>query len=379
MLEIVLLSFVSAWLVTLFLLRRYFAAVAKSADRARVHASEPQRFHVGVTPRVGGIAVMLGFCCGLLLADRGNWAPSGWFVMLVLTLFPTWLVGVWEDLRPHLGAWLRLGATLVAAVLAVLLLDVRLTRLDIPVVDEWLAAWPWFGIALTLLALTGLPHAMNIIDGFNGLAGMVALLILSGMAYVAFKQGDSALLAICITLGAATVGFFLWNFPRGLIFAGDGGAYLWGAAIGIVAILLVQRNPQVSPWFPLMLCIYPVWETLFSIYRKAVLRHASPMRPDGLHFHMLVYKRLVRWMIGSKDVRHIVNRNSLTAPYLWGIVLMSVIPAVIFWNNSSALAAGCGLFVLFYLWVYRRMVLFRAPKMFILHRHRKQNEPPHNS
>lgn len=376
MLEIALLSFISAWLITLFLIRRYFAAVATASRDGDVRIGEPQRFHVGVTPRVGGLAVMVGFCLGLLLADSGNWAPTGWFLSLFLTLLPAWLVGVWEDFRPHLNSWLRLAVTLIAAMLAVILLDVRLTRLDIPIIDGWLVSSPWLAVALTLLALTGLPHAMNIIDGFNGLAGMVALLILSSMAYIAFKQGDSALLAVCVTLGAATVGFFLWNFPRGLIFAGDGGAYLWGGAICIVAVLLVQRNPQVSPWFPMMLCIYPVWETLFSIYRKSVLRHTSPMRPDGLHFHMLVYKRLVRWMIGSRDVRHIVNRNSLTAPYLWGIVLMSVIPAVIFWNNSSVLAGGCGLFVLFYLWVYRRMVRFRVPKMFILHRRRQQDDSP---
>lgn len=372
MLEIALLSFVSAWLITLLLIRRYYA-VSTAASGGNERNIEPQRFHIGITPRIGGLAVMAGFFLGLLLADQGRWAPAGWFFSLLLVLMPSWLVGVWEDLRPHLSSWLRLAVTLIAALLAVMLLDVRLTRLDIPVIDEWLASWPWLAVALTLLALTGLPHAMNIIDGFNGLAGMVAVLILSSIAYVAFKQGDSALLAVCVTLGAATVGFFLWNFPKGLIFAGDGGAYLWGGTICIVSILLVQRNPQVSPWFPMMLCIYPVWETLFSIYRKSVLRHTSPMRPDGLHFHMLVYKRLVRWMIGSKDARNVVNRNSLTAPYLWGIVLMSVVPAVMFWNNSSALAAGCGLFVLFYLWIYRRMVRFRAPKLFILHRHHRQN------
>lgn len=367
MLGIALLSFVFAWLITLLLLRWHFS----SAGSDRPGAVEPQQFHVGRTPRIGGVAVMLGLCAGLLLADHRGWAPSGWFMMLVMALLPTWLIGVREDFRPLHSIRLRLAVTLLGALLAVFLLDVRLIRLDVPLVDDILLDWPWAGVLLTLLALTGMPHAMNIIDGFNGLAGMVATLILSAMAYVAFKQGDSAVLAVCITLGAATVGFFFWNFPRGLIFAGDGGAYLWGAAIGIVAILLVQRNPDVSPWFPMMLCIYPVWETLFSIYRKAVLRHSSPMRPDGLHFHMLVYKRLVRWMIGSKDVRHIVNRNSLTAPYLWGMVLMSVIPALAFWNNSVLLAAGCGIFILFYLWVYRKLVRFKAPKFLILHRYRR--------
>ena len=71
-----------------------------------------------------------------------------------------------------------------------------------------------------------------------------------------------------ICLAGATAGFLVWNYPRGLIFAGDGGAYLWGVVIAMASVLLVQRHALVSPWFPMLLLIYPVWETLFSIYRK---------------------------------------------------------------------------------------------------------------
>ena len=56
---------------------------------------------------------------------------------------------------------------------------------------------------------------------------------------------------------------------------------------------LVQRNAEVSPWFPMLLLIYPVWETIFSIYRKAV-RGVSPGVADALHFHQLIYRRIVR-------------------------------------------------------------------------------------
>jgi UDP-N-acetylmuramyl pentapeptide phosphotransferase/UDP-N-acetylglucosamine-1-phosphate transferase len=65
-----------------------------------------------------------------------------------------------------------------------------------------------------------------------------------------------------------------------LIFARDGGAYLWGVVIAMASILLVQQLSQASPWFPMLLLSYPVLETAFSIYRK-VVRGPSPRMADA--------------------------------------------------------------------------------------------------
>lgn len=110
---------------------------------------------------------------------------------------------------------------------------------------------------------------------------------------MALQVGDRALAALLLSTAAATGGVLFWNYPRGMLFAGDGGAYIWGVAIALASVALVQRNPLVSPWFPLLLLIYPVWETVFSIYRKTV-RGISPGVADALHFHQLIYRRIVR-------------------------------------------------------------------------------------
>jgi UDP-N-acetylmuramyl pentapeptide phosphotransferase/UDP-N-acetylglucosamine-1-phosphate transferase len=93
---------------------------------------------------------------------------------------------------------------------------------------------------------------------------------------VAFQVGDTADRALALAGIGAVLGFFLWNFPAGLIFLGDGGAYFLGFYVAEVSILLLVRNPEVSPLFPLLVCIYPVFETLFSIYRR---RSCAPCRP----------------------------------------------------------------------------------------------------
>jgi UDP-N-acetylmuramyl pentapeptide phosphotransferase/UDP-N-acetylglucosamine-1-phosphate transferase len=118
----------------------------------------------------------------------------------------------------------------------------------------------------------------------------------------------------------------------------------------------------VSAWFPLLLCIYPVFETLFSIYRKRWLRGRSPGMPDGVHLHMLVYKRLVRWAIGSNLARHKTQRNAMTSPYLWVLSSLAVIPAVLFWQYEYVLMGFVFLFSVVYLALYRTLVRFASPR-----------------
>src|SRR5258707_10042434 len=102
--------------------------------------------------------------------------------------------------------------------------------------------------------------------------------------------------------------FMAWNYPKGKIFLGDGGAYLLGFWLAELAVLLVARNPDVSPWFPLLLLVYPIFETLFSIYRRCFLHGRSSGDADALHFHQLIYKRLARIDVGSKDPAEITRR-----------------------------------------------------------------------
>nr|WP_283773169.1 hypothetical protein [Craterilacuibacter sp. RT1T] len=185
-------------------------------------------------------------------------------------------------------------------------------------------------------------------------------------AIVSLAVGDMPLLALSLAMVGSMLGFLVWNFPRGLIFAGDAGAYLAGFILAELAVLLVARHlGVVSPWFPLLLLIYPVFETLFSIWRRKWRKSAAGL-PDSLHFHQMVYKRLVRWMVGSKEAKHLTRRNSQTAPYLWGGALCSIMPALLFWRVQWALQLCTILFVIAYVWAYRRLVRFRVPKKLVL-------------
>lgn len=333
----------------------------------RYGAGKPQRFHWGEVPRLGGVALLAGLCAGWLFGaaqtlggDPGSLRLGTEILRWLVALLPAVLCGIFEDMTQRLKVVWRLAMTLASGVLALWLLGLNVPRLGLPWVDALLLSAPWLGMGIVLLAVAGLPHAFNIIDGYNGLAGMVALVISLALAHVCLQVGDRHLAAIVVCLAGATAGFLIWNYPRGLLFAGDGGAYLWGGVVALASLALVQRHPQVSPWFPALLLIYPVWETVFSIYRK-LARGESPGMADALHFHQLIYRRIVRSVLLEDEARRMLRRNNRTAPYLWAFTMLSVVPAVLFWNNTPVLLAVCLLFCVTYVAAYVAIVRFQVP------------------
>ena len=357
------ISFGLALLVTIFCIR------GARGHAASYDASKPQRFHRGDIPRLGGVGILAGVSAGWIgaaLADAVgdpvnasvNWKFAGSWMLIVL---PAVLGGVYEDATQRLSVRYRLMLTTLSASIGCALLGLSLTRLGVPGVDDVLRQLPWIGIVLAIIAICGLPHAFNIIDGYNGLAGTVALLVSVALVHVALQLGDRQLAAMVVCLVGATAGFLFWNYPRGLIFAGDGGAYLWGVVIAVASILLVQRHDAVSPWFPMLLLIYPVWETMFSIYRK-LARGSSPGVADALHFHQLIYRRIVRGVFHDDESRRMLMRNNRTSPYLWGFTLMTVVPAVLFWRNTAVLMLLCLLFVVTYVGFYIAIIRFKVPR-----------------
>jgi UDP-N-acetylmuramyl pentapeptide phosphotransferase/UDP-N-acetylglucosamine-1-phosphate transferase len=277
---------------------------------------------------------------------------------------PAFIAGVAEDVLKTMSPRRRLFFIAISAALAAWLVGGLITRTDIPGLDE-VVSFSLGAVLVTVFVVAGIANAVNIIDGFNGLASMCVVMMLIALAYVGFAVGDRMIALLALAGVGAVLGFFVLNFPAGLIFLGDGGAYFLGFYLSELAILLLQRNPEVSPMFPLLLCIYPVFETLFSIYRRKVLRGRPVGMPDGAHLHSLIYRRFLRWAAGERTARELTRRNSMTSPYLWMLCMVSVIPAVLWWDSTPILALFIVLFGLIYVTLYWRIVRFRAPRWLV--------------
>jgi UDP-N-acetylmuramyl pentapeptide phosphotransferase/UDP-N-acetylglucosamine-1-phosphate transferase len=114
--------------------------------------------------------------------------------------------------------------------------------------------------------------------------------------------------------------------------------------------------------FSLLLCSYPIFETIFTIYRRKFVRGTATAMPDGIHLHTLIHRRVVRWLLDATGERRLTARNSMTAPYLWLLCLIAVVPAVLWWNNTAALTGFLLLFVVAYVLLYRSIVRFKTPR-----------------
>ena len=323
--------------------------------------SGPQKFHARAVPRVGGLGIFGGMLAGIAILFWTDTLLLQTASVLLVCSLPAVLAGLVEDFTKRVSPAQRLIATAVSAALAFWLLGAQVARSDIPGLDT-LLAYQAGAFIVTLVAVAGIANSVNIIDGFNGLASMCVVIMLAGIAYVAFQVGDPEVGVLALIGIGAVLGFFVWNFPAGLIFLGDGGAYFLGFFVAEVSILLLVRNPAVSPLFPLLVCIYPIVETLFSIYRRRYLRDLPTSQPDGIHLHSLIYRRLLRWTLGDRSAKALIRRNSMTSPFLWALSMLSLVPAVLFWDSSAVMAVSLLVFALGYVALYWSIVRFRSPR-----------------
>jgi UDP-N-acetylmuramyl pentapeptide phosphotransferase/UDP-N-acetylglucosamine-1-phosphate transferase len=321
----------------------------------------PQKFHATPVPRIGGLGIYLAALGGVMAIAWRDQTLGLQAATLIACGLPAFGAGIVEDFTKDVSPRRRLFFTAVSAALAVVLATAVIQRTDIPGLD-WVVSFPIGAALVTIFVVAGVANAVNIIDGFNGLASMCVVMMLVALAYVAFQVGDRLVMLMALVGVGAVLGFFVWNFPAGLIFLGDGGAYFLGFYVAELAILLLHRNPTVSPLFPLLLCFYPVFETLFSIYRRRFLRGRPIGMPDAAHLHSLIYRRFVRWAAGDVTAREVTRRNSMTSPYLWLLCMLSVVPAVLWWDSTAALAFFIVLFGVSYIGLYFRIVRFRAPR-----------------
>lgn len=336
---------------------------------------KPQASHARATPRVGGIAVVAGSLAGLLVLGPSNMTLTWLWPVLFIAAMPVFVSGLLEDITKEVGAAKRLLAAFASAAIAWWLLG-GVTRVGIVGIDWLLAFWP-ISMLVTVVAVGGCTHALNIVDGMNGLAGMVALLMAVSIGLVAFQVQDIPIFLIAAALASATLGFLVWNFPFGRVFLGDGGAYFLGFMLAELAVQLVVRNPGVSPFYALAAVFYPVFETLFSIWRRRFKRGTPVDQPDALHLHQLVFRRLVR-VTFSRDRRHAVPAlcNALASPYLWVLTLIGLVPATIWYDDVYVLCLSMGVFAAVYIWIYSRLVSWRRPAWLLLPSLGRRASPP---
>jgi UDP-GlcNAc:undecaprenyl-phosphate GlcNAc-1-phosphate transferase len=126
-------------------------------------------------------------------------------------------------------------------------------------------------------------NLINLIDGADGLAGGICLMLMALLAYVGHQSGSFELLAA--GMAGALLGFLWFNFPPARIYLGDGGAYFLGFLIGLLAILSSHKGTVFAALAaPLFVLALPIVDTALAILRRG-LRGLPIFRPDRRHIH----------------------------------------------------------------------------------------------
>lgn len=308
-----------------------------------------QKLHQVAVPRIGGLPIFLAVAAGVAWMWFRDHPLFEVNLLLLVCGLPVFMIGFAEDITKKISVKLRLQATFLGGFLACAALGAVITSVSLAPVDKLLAFAPvaW---CFTAFAMSGYSNAINLIDGLNGLAsGVVCILALGlGLLGLQHQAMDMALYSLLLT--AAVLGFWVFNFPVGRLFLGDGGAYFLGFALAVLAVLLQANYNEVNAWAVLSVLAYPVIEVLYSILRRKLV-NADPGQPDRSHFHQY-FQRSLQIMARKRGGALGICVNSQASPFLWLFTAVSVAMALYF-DSLGTPAMGFALTTLLYVVSYQ--------------------------
>jgi len=238
---------------------------------------DDRKVHNRVMPRLGGLAIYLGFTLAVLLTQP--LINSVWGLLLGGTLIM--LLGVVDDIR-GLSPRVKLAGQ-VAAALILVAFDIQVSFLTNPF--QGMLFLESLAIPVTLLWIIGITNAVNLIDGLDGLAAGTAGIAAVTIAVVTILEGHTAVSALALILGASLVGFLRYNFHPAQIFMGDSGSMFLGFNLAALAIMgLTKGATVISLFIPVVILGIPIMDTLFAIVRRFF--NGKPIfQPDKQHLH----------------------------------------------------------------------------------------------
>ncbi len=217
----------------------------------------PHKLQAQPVPYLGGVGVSVAVAAAVVTSSPRILLPLG----LALAL------GVADDVHSRSPGFRIAGAVVVGATAG------------------WAVPMPMpLGGIATAVAVVGLLNALNLLDGLDGLAAGVALMAAVGFAAIGGDARGPAL-----ALAGALTGFLAFNRPPARIYLGDGGAYLTGTALALLAALLLDSDRGVSTWaaVPLLVAV-PVLDTAVALVRRFRARRPLVAGDRGHVYDQLV-------------------------------------------------------------------------------------------
>ena len=242
---------------------------------------DDRRMHKKPVPRLGGLAIFLGFMVSILLFVRIDHQTQGILLGAAIIV----VLGVVDDMTP-LRARFKFLVQIIAALVAVYH-GVVIQALSNPNLFSDEAYWSlgWLKVPVTVLWIVGVTNAVNLIDGLDGLASGVSTISALTMLVIAVAVSEGQVAIVMAALAGACLGFMPYNRNPAKMFMGDTGSTFLGYILATYSIQgLFKYYAVISFAVPFLVLGLPIFDTAFAIIRR-VARGQSPMMPDRGHVH----------------------------------------------------------------------------------------------
>lgn len=319
-----------------------------------------QRMHDTPVPRIGGLAIFTSMVFIALYGANTMASWSQFYSGMIASLFFVFIGGFTEDLAKNITPMIRVVFLISAVIFATFVVHTMflVRNVDHETINQILK-YDIFAFAVTCFAVVGISNAYNMIDGYNGLASTTAMINSLCLMYLSYRIGDMNSVMYSGILFAAILGFWVFNYPLGKVFLGDGGSYVIGFMISLISIDLVGSNVgKISPFAVLLLVIYPFTEAVFTIIRRKFIHKTKATQPDILHLHQLVFSRCFHNQIP------LLKRNARVMPILLLMTLPPSICTLFIFNSTSMVLLVMFIYVIYYVYIYVQLIRFRTPLVF---------------
>ncbi len=240
-----------------------------------------RRINTVPMPRMGGLAIYIGFVASLLIFTT----PSKQILGILLGSIVIVALGVFDDIY-SLKPILKLFFQAIAALIPIMF-GLKISQINdfFSVTNSEYIKLGIFSIPLTLIWIVALINAVNWIDGLDGLACGVCTISSVSIFIILAQLGDPVTALIIAALAGACIGFLPFNFNPAKIFMGDTGSMFLGYILATVSISgMFKWYAIVTYAIPFLLMGFPIFELLFSSIRR-ICHGQSPFHADKGHIH----------------------------------------------------------------------------------------------
>lgn len=247
--------------------------------------------HESNIPTLGGVAIFAGILFSIVL-----WTPVTIFgdIQYILSAaIILFLIGLKDDIEP-IDPKKKLIGQILASTILVVKSNVIITSLygilgiyELPY---------WFSVVLSIFTIMVIINSFNLIDGINGLAGSIGVLMSITFGTWFFLVGHIELAIMGFALAGSLMAFLRFNITPAKIFMGDTGALLIGMCTSIMAIKFIELNSEIgtnawafksAPAVAIGILIFPLFDTL-RVFCLRIIKGRSPMSADRQHIHHLL-------------------------------------------------------------------------------------------